>query len=368
MAAHIPPMQALRAFEATARAQSLSRAAEALNLTHGAISHQIKGLEADLGVRLVERAGRGIRSDRRRRALRDTRARRVERDRGCRARGVRAQESAASRRQRAAVVRRAVAPASHRTFHCTAPGHRPRRQFERRPRGLHPRGHRRRHSLGSRRLAGGHCRGADGRRLLSRLQPALRQGPAAARARGSRAAHAAARRRRHVEGVVRRRRARLAGADAGTDVQRFGADAAGGGGRSGHRARAKLADRQRPAQRSPRAPVRRRIPGTAQGVSGVSAARRDGGEGGVLPGVAERRDRDGREARGSRVREGAANAYRDALLAKNAVASDRDARASVQAGATTVEREAIGRSQPHRMRPRCCDDDQRLPVAPGGAG
>jgi LysR family glycine cleavage system transcriptional activator len=61
MAAHIPPMQALRAFEATARAQSLSRAAEALSLTHGAISHQIKGLEADLGVRLIERAGRGIR-------------------------------------------------------------------------------------------------------------------------------------------------------------------------------------------------------------------------------------------------------------------------------------------------------------------
>jgi LysR family glycine cleavage system transcriptional activator len=61
MAAHIPPMQALRAFEATARAQSLTRAAEALHLTHGAISHQIKGLEADLGVRLIERIGRGIR-------------------------------------------------------------------------------------------------------------------------------------------------------------------------------------------------------------------------------------------------------------------------------------------------------------------
>ena len=35
-------MQALRAFEATARAQSLTKAAEALNLKHGAISHQIK--------------------------------------------------------------------------------------------------------------------------------------------------------------------------------------------------------------------------------------------------------------------------------------------------------------------------------------
>ena len=58
---HIPPMQALRAFEAAARAQSLTKAAEALSLTHGAISHQIKSLEASLGVRLVERAGRGIR-------------------------------------------------------------------------------------------------------------------------------------------------------------------------------------------------------------------------------------------------------------------------------------------------------------------
>src|ERR1700693_1322074 len=54
-------MQALRAFEATARAKSLTRAAETLNLTHSAISHQIKALEADFGVRLVERAGRGIR-------------------------------------------------------------------------------------------------------------------------------------------------------------------------------------------------------------------------------------------------------------------------------------------------------------------
>jgi LysR family glycine cleavage system transcriptional activator len=58
---HTPPMQALRAFEAAARLQSLTRAAESLHLTHGAISHQIKALEASIGVRLVERAGRGIR-------------------------------------------------------------------------------------------------------------------------------------------------------------------------------------------------------------------------------------------------------------------------------------------------------------------
>jgi len=58
---HVPPMQALRAFEAAARNRSLSRAADSLNLTHGAISHQIKALETTLGVRLIERAGRGIR-------------------------------------------------------------------------------------------------------------------------------------------------------------------------------------------------------------------------------------------------------------------------------------------------------------------
>jgi LysR family glycine cleavage system transcriptional activator len=57
----LPPMQALRAFEAAARTQSLTRAAESLHLTHGAISHQIKALERDLGVALVARAGRGIR-------------------------------------------------------------------------------------------------------------------------------------------------------------------------------------------------------------------------------------------------------------------------------------------------------------------
>lgn len=61
MTLRLPPMQALRAFDATARAQSLTGAAQALNLTHGAISHQIKALESALGVRLVERAGRGIR-------------------------------------------------------------------------------------------------------------------------------------------------------------------------------------------------------------------------------------------------------------------------------------------------------------------
>ena len=54
-------MQALRAFDAAARTGSLTRAAEALHVTHGAISHQIKALEETFGVKLVERSGRGIR-------------------------------------------------------------------------------------------------------------------------------------------------------------------------------------------------------------------------------------------------------------------------------------------------------------------
>lgn len=61
MVHRLPPLQALRAFEAAARLGSLTKAAEALSLTHGAISHQIKALESELGVPLTERAGRGIR-------------------------------------------------------------------------------------------------------------------------------------------------------------------------------------------------------------------------------------------------------------------------------------------------------------------
>ena len=57
----LPAMQALRAFEATARTGSLTRAAAHLSLTHGAVSHQIKALEEELGVALLERAGRGVR-------------------------------------------------------------------------------------------------------------------------------------------------------------------------------------------------------------------------------------------------------------------------------------------------------------------
>lgn len=56
----LPPLQALRALEAAARLRSYSRAAEELGLTHGAVSHQIRGLEERLGVALFRRVGNAM--------------------------------------------------------------------------------------------------------------------------------------------------------------------------------------------------------------------------------------------------------------------------------------------------------------------
>lgn len=56
----LPSLKALRIFEAAGRHLGYSRAAEELFLTHGAVSHQIKALEAELGTRLFRRAGRSM--------------------------------------------------------------------------------------------------------------------------------------------------------------------------------------------------------------------------------------------------------------------------------------------------------------------
>lgn len=56
----LPSLNALRAFEAVTRLGSVTAAAQVLNVTPGAISHQIKLLEADLGVPLLARDGRGV--------------------------------------------------------------------------------------------------------------------------------------------------------------------------------------------------------------------------------------------------------------------------------------------------------------------
>lgn len=55
MPRRLPPLNALKAFEAAARSESFTRAAEELNVTQGAVSHQVKALEDTLGLRLFNR-------------------------------------------------------------------------------------------------------------------------------------------------------------------------------------------------------------------------------------------------------------------------------------------------------------------------
>jgi LysR family glycine cleavage system transcriptional activator len=55
MLRRLPPLNALKAFEAAARSESLTRAAEELCVTQGAVSQQVKALEATLGIKLFVR-------------------------------------------------------------------------------------------------------------------------------------------------------------------------------------------------------------------------------------------------------------------------------------------------------------------------
>lgn len=56
----MPPLAALRAFAAFAETGNLVRAGAMLNVSHAAISQQLRVLEAHLGLALVDRAGRGL--------------------------------------------------------------------------------------------------------------------------------------------------------------------------------------------------------------------------------------------------------------------------------------------------------------------
>ena len=55
-----PPLSSLRAFEAAARNLNYSAAGRELNVSHAAIAQQVRSLESHLGLRLAQRAGRGI--------------------------------------------------------------------------------------------------------------------------------------------------------------------------------------------------------------------------------------------------------------------------------------------------------------------
>lgn len=55
-----PSIQTLRAFEAAARFNSFSRAAEELGITHGAVSHRIREIEERVGTAMFERRGNSM--------------------------------------------------------------------------------------------------------------------------------------------------------------------------------------------------------------------------------------------------------------------------------------------------------------------
>ncbi len=59
MSVILPPLAALRAFVAVARAGSFARAATTLNVSVSAVSHQIRALEGHLGTILLTRARNG---------------------------------------------------------------------------------------------------------------------------------------------------------------------------------------------------------------------------------------------------------------------------------------------------------------------
>jgi LysR family transcriptional regulator, glycine cleavage system transcriptional activator len=58
MRPRLPPLNAVKAFEAAARLGSFSRAADELNVTHGAISRQIRTMEEWIGAPLFRRTSR----------------------------------------------------------------------------------------------------------------------------------------------------------------------------------------------------------------------------------------------------------------------------------------------------------------------
>jgi LysR family transcriptional regulator, glycine cleavage system transcriptional activator len=56
----LPPLNALRAFEAVARRLSFARAADELHVTKAAVAQQVRALEEEIGAPLVQRSGRGL--------------------------------------------------------------------------------------------------------------------------------------------------------------------------------------------------------------------------------------------------------------------------------------------------------------------
>lgn len=60
MSNRLPPLPALKSFEALSRLGSVGAAAEELHVTHGAVSHQVRALEEHVGMQLLKRGSRQL--------------------------------------------------------------------------------------------------------------------------------------------------------------------------------------------------------------------------------------------------------------------------------------------------------------------
>ena len=291
VAVRLPLMHALRAFDAAARERSLTRAAEALNVTHGAISHQIKSLEADLGVRLTQRAGRGIR-------LTVEGERFASRVRAAFGGSFAAAVHEITSRANPRLLRVSVVPSFAArwllprmgSFLAACPdvdldvrSNMSNVDFDRDDADVAIR-----YGNGDwPRVTAEHLLDDRFFPCVQSAHPRRSQAAGAGRPRGL---HAAPLGRRAVETVVRCRRTRLARAFARTDLQRLVADAAGRRGGSGRGARPRFAPGARHPQRGARAAFRRHGAGATQVLARLSAE--DGGfaQARDVPEMAARRD------------------------------------------------------------------------------
>ena len=180
MTARLPSLNGLRAFEAAARHLSFTHAASELNVTQTAISHQIRRLEQELGVRLFIRQNRALTLTPQAQEYLPRHPRRVQRsaarDRPAAAQGRRpcadGLDAGLARRQMAAAAAGRVSgsPSRHRRphHHLDRPGRFPARQC------------RCRDPLRPRPMAGPPRRLADGGRTVPGVQSGAAQGQQAA--------------------------------------------------------------------------------------------------------------------------------------------------------------------------------------------
>ena len=180
MTARLPSLNGLRAFEAAARHLSFTQAASELNVTQTAISHQIRRLEEELGIRLFIRQNRALALTPQAQRLPPGHPRRLQRSparhRPAAAQGRRpcadGLDAGLARRQMAAAAADRVpgSASRHRRahHHLDQPGRFPARRC------------RCRDPLRPRPVAGPARRLADGGRAVSGLQPGAAQGQQAA--------------------------------------------------------------------------------------------------------------------------------------------------------------------------------------------